>query len=63
MPNAIGNSSLSYNSYLGLYMLVNDSNMGGGVSCGIYFHRIGGFSVVVNIGGGYRTFGLPMILG
>jgi hypothetical protein len=37
LPTAIGNSSLSYNTYLGLYMLVNDSNMGGGVSCGIYF--------------------------
>jgi Chitobiase/beta-hexosaminidase C-terminal domain len=32
----IGNSSLSYNTYLGLYMLVNDSHIGG-VSCGIYF--------------------------
>ena len=37
LPNSIGNSSLSYNTYLGLYMLVNDSNIGGGVSCGIYF--------------------------
>lgn len=37
LPNAIGNSSLSYNTYLGLYMLVNDSNEGGGASCGIYF--------------------------
>jgi len=33
---AIGNSSITYNTYLGLYMLVNDSNIGG-VSCGIYF--------------------------
>ena len=37
LPDAIGNSSLSYNTYLGLYMLVNDSNTGGGASCGIYF--------------------------
>jgi len=37
LPNSIGNASLSYNTYLGLYMLVADSNMGGGVSCGIYF--------------------------
>lgn len=37
LPNAIGNASLSYNTYLGLYMLVADSNLGGGVSCGIYF--------------------------
>jgi hypothetical protein len=36
LPTAIGNSSLSYNTYLGLYMLVNDSNMGPG-TCGIYF--------------------------
>jgi hypothetical protein len=37
LPNSIGNASLSYNTYLGLYMLVADSNIGGGVSCGIYF--------------------------
>jgi hypothetical protein len=37
LPNSIGNASLSYNTYLGLYMLVADSNAGGGVSCGIYF--------------------------
>lgn len=34
LPTAIGNSSLSYNTYLGLYMLVNDSNMGGGATAG-----------------------------
>jgi len=37
LPSAIGNSSLSYNTYLGLYMLVNDSSTSGGVTCGIYF--------------------------
>jgi hypothetical protein len=36
LANSIGNASLSYNTYLGLYMLVADSNTGPG-TCGIYF--------------------------
>ena len=39
LPTAIGNGSLSYNTYLGLYMLVDHSNMGPGTTCGFYFGR------------------------
>jgi len=37
LPIAIGNESLSYNTYLGLYMLVGYSNMGPSTTCGFYF--------------------------
>jgi hypothetical protein len=37
LPITIGNESLSYNTYLGLYMLVGYSNMGPSTTCGFYF--------------------------